>query len=133
MRKSQSYRALFTTPFCIFLFYNYTAFFVLVFSPLFLSAQPNPEAGLPFITNYYAKDYKASPQNWTIIEDERGVMYFGNSNGLLEYDGVKWRLITSGVNSIVRCFGKDKDGRIYYGGYGNFGYLAPDSLGQIQM
>src|SRR6266496_2451322 len=101
--------------------------------PLSIIAQSGAEKGLPFITNYFAKDYQASPQNWSIIEDDRGMMYFGNSNGLLEYDGVKWRLITWGVNSIVRSLSKDKNGRIYCGGYGNFGYLAPDSLGQTQL
>ena len=106
-------------------------FFLLI--PLCIIAQPAAEKGLPFITNYYAKDYQASPQNWSITEDDRGIMYFGNSYGLLEYDGVKWRLITSGVNSIVRCLDKDKNGHIYYGGYGDFGYMAPDSLGQTQF
>src|SRR2546423_3795542 len=96
-------------------------------------AQSNAEKGVPFITNYFAKDYKASPQNWAIIEDDRGIMYFGNSYGLLQYDGVNWHKMTSGVNSIVRCLSKDKNGQIYYGGYGNFGYLGADSLGQIQM
>ena len=98
-----------------------------------LHAHSQREQGLPFITNYYAKDYQASPQNWAIIEDDRGVMYFGNSRCLLEYDGVKWRNITSGVNSIVRSLSKDKNGQIYYGSYGSFGYLAPDSLGQTQL
>src|SRR6266540_6006654 len=94
--------------------------------PLSIIAQPNAEKGLPFITNYLAKDYQASPQNWSIIEDDRGMMYFGNGYGLLEYDGINWRMITWGVNSIVRSLSKDKNGRIYCGGYGNFGYLAPD-------
>ncbi len=101
--------------------------------PLSIIAQPNAEKGLPFITNYLAKDYQASPQNWSIIEDDRGMMYFGNGYGLLEYDGINWRMITWGVNSIVRSLSKDKNGRIYCGGYGNFGYLAPDSLGQTQL
>ena len=107
--------------------------FAFLLIPLCIIAQPDAEKGLPFITNYFAKDYQASPQNWAIIEDNRGIMYFGNSFGLLEYDGVKWRKIVSGVNSIVRSLTKDKKGRIYYGAYGNFGYLAPDSLGQTQM
>src|SRR5258708_10050795 len=76
--------------------------FSFLLMPLCIVAQPNAERGLPFITNYYSKNYKASPQNWAIIEDDRGIMYFGNSRSLLEYDGVKWRNITSGANSIVR-------------------------------
>src|SRR6266446_5427276 len=85
--------------------------FSVLLMPLCIVAQPVTEKGLPFITNYFAKDYQASPQNWSIIEDDKGIMYFGNSYGLLEYDGVKWRLISSG-NSIVRSLSKDKRGRI---------------------
>jgi signal transduction histidine kinase/DNA-binding response OmpR family regulator len=101
--------------------------------PLYVIAQQNTEKGFPFIINYLPKDYGASPQNWAIIEDDRGIMYFGNSYGLLEYDGVKWRLLVSGPTSIIRSLTKDKNGRIYYGSYGDFGYLEADSLGQTKM
>ena len=37
-------------------------------------------------------DYNAGIQNWAIAQDERGVMYFGNNSGLLEFDGSAWRL-----------------------------------------
>lgn len=45
--------------------------------PLLLNAQPNPEKGLPFITNYTPKTFKTLPQVWCIIEDGRGIIYFG--------------------------------------------------------
>jgi len=43
------------------------------------------KAGLPYIQNFSPKDYKADPQNLKIVQDERGIMYFGS---LLTYDGV---------------------------------------------
>lgn len=94
------------------------------------SAQKTAEKGLPFITNYKAKIYNASPQNWSVMEADNGLMYFGNSSTLLEYDGIKWRRIS---NHIVRAMAKDSRGRIFYGAYGDFGYLAPDSMGQMQL
>ncbi len=112
---------------------NNCLYFILSCIPVISGAQPNPEKGLPFITNYLSKDYKASPQNWGIIEDNQGIMYFANSFGLLEYDGVKWRrLALKGLNFIVRTLDKDKSGRIFFGAGGDFGYLATDSLGQNQ-
>ena len=45
------------------------------------------ESGRPFIRNYEAREYQAHSQNWSILQDQRGVMYFGNSIGVLEYDG----------------------------------------------
>jgi signal transduction histidine kinase len=101
---------------------------------LHATAQSSAEKGLPFITNYSPKDYHAHPQNWAIIQDRSGIMYFGNSVCLLEYDGVKWRKLTSGDNNtLVRSLARDKQGRIYFGSYAEFGYLAPDSLGQMRL
>ena len=35
--------------------------------------------GAPFIRNYPPDEYGAHNQNWAIVQDKRGVMYFGNS------------------------------------------------------
>jgi GAF domain-containing protein/CheY-like chemotaxis protein len=96
-------------------------------------AQSELEKGLPFITNYSAKTFQALPQAWSIQEDSNGIMYFGVQNYILEYDGIKWRKIGFTVNSastVVRAMVKDKNGLIYYSGYGDLGYLTKDSLGQ---
>ncbi len=115
--------------------------FLLICIPLHASAQSisgtlptlHPETGRPNIRNYSPKEYDAMPQNWAIIQDQRGVMYFGNWNGVLEYDGVTWRLIHTPNKSGVRSFAMDEHGRIYVGAVGDLGYLAPDSLGQLQF
>ncbi|HEX9251717.1 MAG TPA: triple tyrosine motif-containing protein, partial [Ignavibacteriaceae bacterium] len=90
---------------------------------------PN-EDGYPLITNYLPKEYAANVQNWAVIQDNRGVLYFGNVSGVLEYDGVNWRLIHV-PNDVVRCFAIDNDGKIYVGGINEIGYLAPDSMGAL--
>jgi signal transduction histidine kinase/ligand-binding sensor domain-containing protein len=87
------------------------------------------ETGRPFIRNYSPKEYGASTQNWAILQDQRGVMYFGNGVGLLEYDGVSWRLLTMPNQSLVRSLAMDQNGRIYVGAVGDFGYLAPSRTG----
>ncbi|MGC9375999.1 MAG: hypothetical protein ACP5DQ_13305, partial [Bacteroidales bacterium] len=43
--------------------------------------------GLVLSDYYSSEDYNAGPQNWCITQDQRGIMYFGNSNCILEYDG----------------------------------------------
>jgi K+-sensing histidine kinase KdpD/CheY-like chemotaxis protein len=104
----------------------------LLFCPAsFLLAQTESEKGLPFITNYLPKTYKALPQTWSVTEDNRGIMYFGVQGGILEYDGVKWRkVIFKTIPAVVRTLAKDDEGKIYYGTIGDFGYLSKDSLGQ---
>jgi len=86
--------------------------------------------GKPFIRNYKPQEYKASIQNWAVTQDERGVMYFGNNGGLLEFDGSQWNLhvLANGVRSIL-----PHDGRIYVGTIGNFGYYVPDSSGKLKF
>ncbi|MCS6968616.1 MAG: SpoIIE family protein phosphatase [Cytophagales bacterium] len=88
------------------------------------------ERGAPFINNYLPQFYKAGLANWAIAQDLRGVLYFGNDDGVLEYDGNKWQLIRTG--SVVRALACDDKGRIYVGGSKNFGYLRADSLGRMR-
>src|SRR5678810_194009 len=70
--------------------YILIACFSLLFSITTL-AQNDPK-GLPFITNYRYQDYNADGVNWWATEDEKGVMYFANSKGILIYDGQHWDL-----------------------------------------
>ncbi|HLP61627.1 MAG TPA: hypothetical protein VK186_22495, partial [Candidatus Deferrimicrobium sp.] len=89
------------------------------------------ETGSPFIRNYSPKEYNAHSQNWSVIQDNRGVMYFGNVDGVLEFDGVNWRLIRLPNFSMVRSLAIDKTGTVYVGGVGELGYLAPNKNGEI--
>lgn len=97
---------------------------------LLLLATGNFFAQTPFIRNFPPDEYKEESQNLAIIQDQRGVMYFGNQDGgILEYDGVNWRLIKT-INT-VRSLGSDNTGKIYVGLSGDFGYLQPDSTGNL--
>jgi len=89
------------------------------------------EAGFPYIQNFSPKDYGENPQNWTSLQDERGIIYFGNTHGVLIYDGVSWRLIKTATGYVVRslCL---LNGRIYVGAQNDLGYLAPDAAGELQ-
>ncbi len=98
-----------------------------------LSALPSfaqiKNKGVPLVYNYSPSDYHEGNQNWAIIQDDRGIMYFGNSQGILEFDGVNWKKI-SDVAAIA--FVKDSAGTIFVGGRQDFGLLEPDSLGYMQ-
>jgi len=89
--------------------------------------------GIPFIKAYPPEVYQAHAQNWSICQDSRGVMYFGNSFGLLEFDGISWNLLELPNKWTLRTFLKTADGRIYYGGKGDFGYMESDSSGRIKF
>ncbi|MBS1917506.1 MAG: response regulator [Bacteroidetes bacterium] len=109
---------------------------ILFYSPFFIHAQSAAEKGLPFVTNFSAKDYHGNVQNWSIAEDKRGLLYFGNATYIMQYDGVKWRKITTrpaGSYGSVRSMALNKRGNIYYTGVSDFGYLSmDDSLGEMK-
>ncbi|MBN2890997.1 MAG: hypothetical protein JXL97_03945 [Bacteroidales bacterium] len=90
------------------------------------------EMGKPLMRVYSIDEYNWHPQNWAAIQDNRGVMYFANGLGVLEFDGIEWRKIIVPNTTIIRSFAKDTCGRIYVGGAGEFGYLAPDELGDMK-
>lgn len=63
---------------------------------------------IPAITNYTVKDYQGAHQNWACAQGDDGVMYFGNNNGLLVYDGFSWELYKVPGGYIVRSVFVDK-------------------------
>jgi signal transduction histidine kinase/ligand-binding sensor domain-containing protein len=89
------------------------------------------EDGLPFIRNYLPGEYKAHNQNFSVIDDNRGVMYFGNFAGILEFDGSDWQLIQANNKTRITALNKDSRGRLLVGSYGEFGLLSPDSAGYM--
>lgn len=84
--------------------------------------------GIPFVTNYSREVYNAESQNWSIAQDEKGILYFGNNQGVLSFNGNKWEVFSLPNNSIIRSL-KYIDGKLYAGGYNEFGYFQTDSLG----
>jgi signal transduction histidine kinase/DNA-binding response OmpR family regulator len=88
-------------------------------------------AGYKYLRNYTPKEYDGHSQNWCIIQDKRGLIYVGNHDGLLEFDGVSWRRIPI-PNDTVRSMALDEDGTIYIGGINEIGFIKPDSKGTLQ-
>lgn len=88
--------------------------------------------GDPPVVNFTKKIYKAGTQVWDVAQDDRGVMWFGNNDGLLEHDGNHWRLHRIANRTIVRSIGIGENGLIYAGGQGEFGYFMPDAKGILQ-
>ena len=83
------------------------------------------EKGLPFIQNYNPHEYRSHRQNWAIVQGKNGLMYFANGKGVLEFDGVNWRLIMLPNRGHVRSLTLGKDGTIYVGGNGDFWIFGP--------
>jgi len=87
--------------------------------------------GYPFIRNFTAVEYKAHAQNFSVTQDNQGLMYFGNFAGVLQFDGIRWRLIPTSLITKVSSLARDSAGRIFVGARGEIGYLAADSRGNM--
>jgi ligand-binding sensor domain-containing protein/DNA-binding CsgD family transcriptional regulator len=86
---------------------------------------------LPEVVNYSKQLYKAGTQNWDICQDNNGLLYFANNEGLLSFDGAYWRLYPLPNKTIVRSLALGADRRIYVGGQDEIGYFSPDNGGRL--
>jgi hypothetical protein len=88
--------------------------------------------GVPYVQNYTKALYQSGNQNWSITRDEHGVMYFGNSEGLLTFDGKYWQSYPMPNGLIVRSVAADGKGKVYSGGFGEFGYWETNKNGALK-
>ena len=90
-------------------------YILVLLASLVISAQEHPP-----VMAYNPDAYAAQNQNWSISQTSDQTMYFANNSGLLEYDGMNWKLYPVPDNSIVRSV-KAIDDLIYTGSYMDFG------------
>lgn len=88
--------------------------------------------GVPYVQNYTKAMYQSGNQNWSVTRDEHGIMYFGNNEGLLSFDGKYWALNRMPNGLIVRSVSANGQGKIYSGGFGEFGYWENNSKGFLK-
>lgn len=89
-------------------------------------------SGLPIIFNYAPATYGYEPQNWGASQDSRGIMYFANTEGILEYDGVSWRVIRLPKGETCRALHRSSDGTVYVAGFNEIGKLQLNSSGNAE-
>lgn len=85
----------------------------------------------PQIINYSSKAYQGGIQNWGVAQDKQGIMYFGNNEGLLSFDGRYWQVYPLPNATIVRSVCYDGEGRIYVGGQDEIGYFEANDKGSL--
>ncbi len=86
--------------------------------------------GLPLVDHYRQDVYKGDAQNWDIVEDAMGNMYFGNNSGILKYDGEEWQVFQVNNGSMVRSLEITNHQRVYVGAYNEIGFLDRSDKGK---
>ncbi|GGZ29243.1 histidine kinase [Echinicola pacifica] len=85
----------------------------------------------PNIINYTNLEYKAGIQNWSTTQDENGILYFGNNEGLLTFNGKYWELFQLPNQTIIRSVKLDSQNRVFVGGQDDLGYFSPAKNGEL--
>ncbi len=108
---------------------------LLFFVVFFLSATsssyslPADFDGKSFVINFNKSDYTGGNQNWSVDVDASGIVYIGNNQGLLKFDGANWDIFHMPDDMVVRSVAAGDSGKIYVGAFEEFGFFSMNSQG----
>lgn len=87
---------------------------------------------LPEIHAYLNQTLDLRNQNWAISQSpETHFIYFANSEGLIEFNGISRKTYTLQENLPVRSVLAHENGRIYTGSFEEFGYWERSTTGEL--
>ncbi len=89
---------------------------------------PEREIGRLYTETFTSEDFGETNRSSGIAQDRAGVLYAGNQNVVLAFDGQTWRSIPTdtGLNIVLA---RDAQDRLWVGGLAGFGRLDDDGRG----
>ncbi|MBS1486213.1 MAG: hypothetical protein JST43_01395 [Bacteroidetes bacterium] len=82
------------------------------------------QSGDYFLTHFAPPDERISNLTFGMVQDTKGILYFANKSGVLEFDGRNWNLInTQGPVYTVASWQNE----LFVGGFFGFGKLISDA------
>ena len=114
----------------IFMAHNVFGLFIILLLVLVPGNTSAQRFGIPGIQNFSRSEYQGGTQTWSVAVAPNGMMYFGNNNGLIEYDGAHWTVYRD-LELVNRSLCVD-DKRIYVGAFNKFGYYEEDANGMLK-
>lgn len=96
------------------------------------------DRGAPLIRSFSPGDMeppgeRSGPQVFSIAQDSRGVVFVANSAGVLEHDGVGWRVHTLPTKSTPLSLGIDAAGTLFVGAGDDFGLFETGPAGALRF
>lgn len=72
------------------------------------------------------KEYRAGNEVLSFVQDQQNILYIGNSNGVLIYNGANWETVSLPNRSEVLWVSIDKNNVVFVAGNEEFGYLTKE-------
>src|SRR5690606_24250454 len=96
----------------VFIILRYLAYTILLFLQFcaHFAYTQSTISGFPSVRTFPTVEYNAGIQNWSITQDQRGILYVANNFGLLQYDGVRWETFRVKNGTKVRSVAIDASG-----------------------
>jgi len=88
-----------------------------------------PSLGHPVVRSIAPQAYDGHGEVWDVAQDERGLLYIASSYGLQQYDGARWRFLSTSNGTTPWAIARDSSGTLYVGARNQLGRYRPDSLG----
>lgn len=79
-------------------------------------------AGFPLVTTYSGSDLGTEAKCWTTVQGTDGVLYFG-CNGLVSFDGERWRYSSMNNARALRGLEFSRDGRLWAAAVSEIGWF----------
>ena len=84
---------------------------------------------VPLKSYFSSEDYKGGTQNWSFDQDKDGILYVANNEGLLEYDGNKWKKYKVPFSTRIRVVKVNSSNKIFIGGQNQIGFFKNTNKG----
>lgn len=99
----------------------------------FSDAATNPRlSGTPLLRVWQAEDYSASPLNTRLLIHPDGLIYVANDDGVLEFDGDRWRLLELPRKGAGRALALDRANRLWVFGHDDAAYFERTAKGDLK-
>jgi DNA-binding CsgD family transcriptional regulator len=113
------------------LMYRFTVTFFLIYIQFNICAQDIVDKGVPYIKSFKNQQDKSYTHTWDLEEAPNKIMYFVNDKGLLEFDGIHWKLYKGSVG-ITRSLKIKSNNLIYTGSDNDFGEWRLNEKNQFE-
>jgi ligand-binding sensor domain-containing protein len=108
------------------------SFIYLLFFCITLSGKTSPASNDQEIKKVISNRIPVENQNWGISQSPvNGFIYFANSAGLQEYNGISSKLFSLPLGQTLRSVHVSSDGTIFTGSFEEFGYWETNQAGNL--